>query len=480
MTTSKLLALVTCTSLLTAITTVAIYHKLVQPEQVIYESQRGKAIQAAEREINLSPRFQHLFTSTTPTNFISAAKDSREAVVSIRSLTKIEGGNALNRNLSSSAGSGVLISRDGYIVTNNHVIEGADIIEVTLNNNKEYIAKVVGTDSQTDMAVLKIEADQMPYMLFGNSDSLQVGEWVLAVGNPFRLQSTVTAGIVSAKGRNIDVFEDRSGIESFIQTDAAVNPGNSGGALINTKGELIGINTAIITSSGKYEGFSFAVPSNLARKVVTDLMEYGAVQRGWMGVEISSVTNQLAEERSLPSVAGVYITIVTRGSAANDAGLIGGDVILSVDDVNTNTLSQFMEQIGRHRPGDVIKVSYVRNGSLESTEVTLKNKLNSTDFVAVRKDKALIDLGFELRDLSSSEISKNTTDGVMVVSVYQNSTVGKANIEPGYIITKINNIEVTDVRKLVEYLTTHSGEIMLEGYYENYPGLFPYMFKKEG
>ena len=330
------------------------------------------------------------------------------------------------------------------------------------------------------MAVLKIEADQMPYMLFGNSDSLQVGEWVLAVGNPFRLQSTVTAGIVSAKGRNIDVFEDRSGIESFIQTDAAVNPGNSGGALINTKGELIGINTAIMTSSGQYEGFSFAVPSNLARKVVTDLMEYGAVQRGWMGVEISSVTNQLAEERRLPSVAGVYITIVNRGSAAHDAGLTGGDVILSVDNVNTNTLSQFMEQIGRHRPGDKINVSYVRNGFIENTEVTLKNKLNSTDFVAVRKDKVLIDLGFELRDLSSSELSKNTTDGVMVVSVYQNSIVGKANVEPGYIITKINNIEVTDVRKLVEYLTNHTGEIMLEGYYENYPGLFPYMFRNDG
>ena len=480
MNTPKLLFLVTCTSLITAAITVGAYHMLVQPEQIIYETQRAKAIQAAEREINLSPRFQQLYTSTTPTNFISAANESREAVVFIRSLTKLEGGNALNRDLSSSTGSGVVISRDGYIVTNHHVIEGADIVEVTLNNNKEYIAKVVGSDTQTDMAVLKIEADQMPYMLFGNSDSLQVGEWVLAVGNPFRLQSTVTAGIVSAKGRNIDVFEDRSGIESFIQTDAAVNPGNSGGALINTRGELIGINTAIMTLSGKYEGFSFAVPSNLARKVVTDLMEYGAVQRGWMGVEIASVTNQVAEERRLPSVAGVFITIVNRGSAAYDAGLIGGDVILSVDEVNTNTLSQFMEQIGRHRPGDVINVSYVRNGYTEKAEVTLKNTLNSTDFVAVRKDKALIDLGFELRDLSSSELSRNTTDGVMVVSVYQNSTVGKANVEPGYIITKVNNIEVKDVRKLVEYLTTHSGEILLEGYYENYPGLFPYMFRNDG
>jgi len=480
MNTPKLLVLITCTSLLTAAITVGAYHMLVQPEQIIYETERGKAIQAAEREINLSPRFSQLYSSTTPTDFISAANDSREAVVFIRSLTKVEGGNALNRDLSSSTGSGVVISRDGYIVTNHHVIEGADIVEVTLNNNKEYVAKVVGSDTQTDMAVLKIEADQMPYMLFGNSDSLQIGEWVLAVGNPFRLQSTVTAGIVSAKGRNIDVFEDRSGIESFIQTDAAVNPGNSGGALINTKGELIGINTAIMTSSGQYEGFSFAVPSNLARKVTTDIMEFGAVQRGWMGVEITGVSSYLAEERNLPSVAGVFITIVNKGSAAYDAGLTSGDVILSVDDVNTNTLSEFMEQIGIHRPGDQINITYVRNGSIENTVATLKNKLNSTDFVAVRKDKVLIDLGFELRDLSSSELNKNTTDGVMVVSVYQNSTVGKANVEPGYIITKINNIEVTDVRKLVEYLTNHSGEIMLEGYYENYPGLFPYMFRNDG
>jgi len=329
------------------------------------------------------------------------------------------------------------------------------------------------------MAVLKIEVDQLPYLLFGNSDSLQVGEWVIAVGNPFRLQSTVTAGIVSAKGRNIDVFEDRSGIESFIQTDAAVNLGNSGGALINTRGELIGINTAIMTLSGRYEGFSFAVPSNLARKVVSDLMEYGVVQRGWMGIEIASVTNQMAEERGLPSVAGVFITLVNKGSAAYDAGLLGGDIILSVDNVNTNTLSQFMEQIGRHRPGDIITVSYIRKGFINTVKVTLKNSLNSTDFVAVRKDKVLLDLGFELRDLSSSELSKNTTDGVMVVSVYQNSTVGKANIHPGYVITHINNIKITDTRKLVEYLSNHSGEIILEGYYKNYPGLFPYMFRKD-
>ena len=223
MNTSKLLLLVTCTSLITASIIVSAYHMLVQPQQIIYETQLIKATQTAEREINLSPRFQQLYASATPTNFISAAKNSKEAVVFIRSLTKLEGGNILNRDLSSSTGSGVIISRDGYIVTNHHVIKDADIVEITLNNKKEFIAQVIGYDKQTDMAVLKIEVDQLPYLLFGNSDSLQVGECVIAIGNPFRLQSTVTAGIVSAKGRNIDVFEDRSGIESFIQTDAAIN-----------------------------------------------------------------------------------------------------------------------------------------------------------------------------------------------------------------------------------------------------------------
>lgn len=477
MKTSKLITLITATSMITAVITVAVYHLLVQPEQHIYELHKSKAIQVAERDINLSERFKQLYRSTTPTDFIDAASDSREAVVFIRSLRKLGSGGALNRDMSSFTGSGVVISRDGFIVTNYHVIEEADIVEVTLSNNKEYRAKVIGHDTETDLAVIKIEADALPYLIFGNSDSLQIGEWVLAVGNPFRLQSTVTAGIVSAKARSIDVFEDRSSIESFIQTDAAVNPGNSGGALINTRGELIGINTAILTNSGRYEGFSFAVPSNLTRKVVTDLMEYGAVQRGWMGVEIASVTNNLAKEKKLPSVSGVLVTMVNRNSAAYDAGIVSGDVLLSVDGVETNTLSLFMDQIGRHRPGDVIRLKYFRNGKMKSADVTLKNRLNSTDFVAVRKDKVLTDLGFELRDLSSLESANNISDGIMVVSVYQNSTVGKANIEPGYIITKINNVTVTEVQQLIDKLETIEGDIMLEGYYENYPGLFPYMFK---
>lgn len=476
MSNTKIIVALIVTSICTALLTVVSYHHLIQPEQRIFEQERSRAVLAAERDINFSHRFDQLYRSTTPTDFVSAASDSREAVVFIRSLTEIQSGSTINRDLSSSTGSGVIISRDGFIVTNHHVIEGADMVEVTLNNKKEYRAKVIGSDTETDLAVLKIESDNLPYLLFGNSDSLLIGEWVLAVGNPFRLQSTVTAGIVSAKARNIDVFENRSSIESFIQTDAAVNPGNSGGALINTKGELVGINTAILTVSGRYEGFSFAVPSNLTRKVVTDIMEFGAVQRGWMGVEIAGVTDNIAKEHGLKSVSGVLVSIVNRGSAAEDAGIMSGDVLLQVDLVKTNTIAEFMDQIGRHRPGDKIRITYIRSGKQESTEVTLKNQLNSTDFVAVRKDKALLDLGFELRDLSTAEVTNNKADGIMVVSVYQNSIVGKANIEPGYIITKINDNRVKDVQNLIELINNTNGDISLEGYYENYPGIFPYVF----
>lgn len=477
MTNKQFLFSIVATALVTSLLTVLAYHILIQPEQIIYEQTKGNAVQAAERDIQFSERFDKLYKSTVPTDFTKAAKDSREAVVFIRSLTKISE-NPLNRNVSSMTGSGVAISRDGYIVTNHHVIEKAEQVEVTLNNNKEYKAQIVGIDPQTDLAVLKIEADPLPYMIFGNSDSLLVGEWVLAVGNPFRLQSTVTAGIVSAKARNINVLEDRSGIESFIQTDAAVNPGNSGGALINTKGELIGINTAILSESGNYEGFSFAIPANLAKKIASDIMQYGAVQRGWMGVEIAPITADMAEEIGLEEVAGVLITMVTNGSGAQDAGLQSGDILLSVNQEATNTLPEFMEQIGTYRPGDVITVKVFRNGQMKNIAVTLKNRLNSTDFVAVRKDKVLTDMGFELRDLSSNEKQRNEQNGVIVVSVYRSSKVGRANIEPGYIITSCNGSKVNNVQQLVEKLKNATGTIRLQGYYENYPGEFPYEFEK--
>ncbi|MEM9549084.1 MAG: trypsin-like peptidase domain-containing protein [Bacteroidota bacterium] len=466
---------VVVSSILSAFLAVVLYSALFNPIETIYIEQEHKAQLAAEREFILSERANTIFRSSAPTDFINAASSSREAVVFIESQVPANGSTFSTKRFTKSTGSGVIISNDGYIVTNNHVIENADKVNITLNNNKEYVAEIIGFDEQTDLALLKIETTQLDYVVFGNSDSLMIGEWVLAVGNPFRLQSTVTAGIVSAKARNINVLE-RQGIEAFIQTDAAVNPGNSGGALINTNGELVGINTAILSSSGGYEGFSFAIPSKLVKKVVRDLKEYGVVQRGWMGVTIFDINSRLADELGVDEVKGVYVDALTRGGAAKAAGLQKGDVLLSINDIETNTTPRFMEIIGQYRPGDELKIKYFRDGEEDYALVTLRNQLNTTDFVAVRKDPILTSIGVELREMDSNEIARTPQKGVYVVSVYKNSKAGKANIEPGYIITSINEKEVRTVNDLIEIVKDYSGPIVFNGYYENYPGEFPYTF----
>jgi serine protease Do len=462
-------------SFLGAIIGVSAYVFFCNPTTEIYVEQQSKARLAAESEFIFSERAGKVFRSAAPTDFIAAAEMSRSAVVYIESSIPISGSTYHTRKVSKSTGSGVIISNDGYIVTNYHVIKGAENIQITLNDNKEYKAEILGFDDQTDLALLKIESTQLPFLVFGNSDSLQIGEWVLAVGNPYRLQSTVTAGIVSAKARSINILE-RQGIESFIQTDAAVNPGNSGGALINTNGELIGINTAILSSSGGYEGFSFAIPSKLVKKVVRDIKEYGAVQRGWMGVTIYDVNSDMADNLNLAEVKGVMIDAITRDGAAKSGGLEVGDIILSIDGTPTNTTPQFMELIGQQRPGDEISIRFWRDGKEDRKSITLRNQLNTTDFVAVRKDKALTDIGFELREMDSNEIVKTGNKGIYVVSVFRNSKAGEANIEPGYIITSINKEKVATVNEVLELVTDYSGSIVFNGYYENYPGEFPYTF----
>ncbi len=462
-------------SILSAFIGVFLYVTFFNPIESIYTEQEQQAQLAVENELILSERANAIFRSSAPTDFIKAASSSRESVVFIESLIPANGSTYLTKRFTKSTGSGVIISNDGYIVTNNHVIENAEKVQITLNNNKEYVAKIVGFDEQTDLALLKIESTHLSYVVFGNSDSLMIGEWVLAVGNPFRLQSTVTAGIVSAKARNINVLE-RQGIESFIQTDAAVNPGNSGGALINTNGELVGINTAILSSSGGYEGFSFAIPSKLVKKVVRDIKEYGAVQRGWMGITIYNIDSKMADDLGASEVKGVVIEALTRGGAAKAAGLERGDVLLSINGIETNTTPRFMEIIGQYRPGDQLKIKYFRTGEEHFAMVTLRNQLNTTDFVAVRKDQILTNIGVELREMDSKEIARNTEKGVYVVSVYKNSKAGEANIEPGYIITSINNEKVSTVNKLIEIIEEYRGSIVFNGYYENYPGEFPYTF----
>jgi serine protease Do len=452
---------------------VLIYVSFLNPVQKIYLEESKKAMYAAEHDLLFSNRLGRMFRSSTPTDFISAAKNSQHAVVFIRSLKKLNDQNLTSTAYSSETGSGVIISSDGYIVTNNHVINGGDEVEVMLNDNREFKAKVIGTDSNTDLALLKIESSALDFLVFGNSDSLQVGEWVMAIGNPFKLQSTVTAGIVSAKGRNINVLENQ-GIESFIQTDAAVNAGNSGGALVNTKGELVGINTAIMTVSGNYEGFSFAVPVNLAKKVVNDIRQYGFVQRGWLGVEIETIDDTRAKKLNIPEIAGVFVSLVTKGGAAYDAGLQSGDVIVSLNNKKILSLPQFMELIGTYKPGDNVDVVYIRNGKKANTKAILRNQLNSTDLVAVRKDKILTDLGFELRDQDSFEKTKNKVDGVVVISVYRKTKVDKVKIEPGFIITKVNGKMIENVNELIDILNNSPKKLQLVGFYENYPGEFPY------
>jgi len=459
-------------SLFSAVTAVALFAYLI-PREIIIEEE--KIARQVKNDILYSDRMNASYTAAAPDDFISAANSSVSAVVFINSLTNKKQENKFTRRFNSATGSGVIISADGYIVTNQHVIKDAEAIEVMLNDNKEYVAKVIGEDPTTDLALLKIEATDLNYLVFGNSDSLQIGEWVMAIGNPFRLQSTVTAGIVSAKARGINILSQQ-GIESFIQTDAAVNPGNSGGALINTRGDLLGINSAIMSNSGKYEGYSFAIPSNLAKKIVYDIKEYGAVQRGWLGITIININASIAKDLGVTEVEGVFLELVSKDGAAKEAGLQRKDLLTHVNGMKTSSVPEFMEQVARYRPGDDIIISYTRKGRKLTTSATLRNQLNTTDYIAVRKDKILTDLGFELRDLDQKESKRLNSDGAYVVTIYSNSAIQKTNMEPGYIITSINNQAINNSKELVTFLSKNKGTMYVEGFYEKYPGEYPYSF----
>ena len=280
-------------------------------------------------------------------------------------------------------GSGVIISDDGYVVTNNHVIDNADNIEVTLNDKRTYKAELIGTDPSTDLSLLKIDATGLNRIVFGNSDEVKIGEWVLAVGNPYNLTSTVTAGIVSAKGRSINILRDKYRIESFIQTDAAVNQGNSGGALVNTRGELIGINTAIASRTGAYSGYSFAIPVDIVKKVVGDLMKYGEVQRAFIGISIRNLDSQLASEMNIDEIKGVYVSGLSERGAAIDAGIREGDVIMRINDVEVNNAPELQEQVSRYRPGDKISVTIKRNNKKMVRNLLLKDKLGKARIIGL-------------------------------------------------------------------------------------------------
>jgi Do/DeqQ family serine protease len=366
-----------------------------------------------------------------------------------------------------SSGSGVIVSDDGYVVTNHHVIAEATNIEVVMSNNQRYFAKLVGSDATTDLALLKIQAHDLPFIKYGDSDRVSPGEWVLAIGNPFDLNSTVTAGIVSAKARNIGILRDRNNlqVESFIQTDAAVNPGNSGGALVNLKGELIGINTAIATNNGMYQGYSFAIPVSLVRKVADDLLEFGQVQRGLLGIEIRDVDARVAEQLDLKTSQGVLVQRVHASSAAEEAGILPGDVIIGIEQHRVNSVSELQEYVARHRPGKEIKVTYLRNGE----ERVTRSRLRSFTGAAEAQPRAInyIIEGATFEDLPIDELNELGIEGGVRITDLSPGKWKDAGFDEGFTIAYIDKIAVENVADLNRILEFKRGGILVEGFFSD-------------
>jgi serine protease Do len=365
------------------------------------------------------------------------------------------------------SGSGVIIGADGYIVTNNHVINNATEITVTLNNRKNYKARVIGTDPNTDLALIKIDAKNLPVIAIGNSDDVKLGQWVLAIGYPLNLDVTVTQGIVSAKSRNLGINAQAvAPVESFIQTDAAVNPGSSGGALINTNGELIAINSAIASPTGSFTGYAYAVPSNLVKKVIEDIMKYGSVQRGYLGISMAPEGLDDSKKKELginSDAAGVFVMEVDPRGAAGEAGIKKGDVIIKVNGIEVNSDAQLAEMIARQKPGDDVKITFVRDGIEKNTDAVLKNKLGT---FASMKTAAIESLGADFSDLNKEDAKKAGIDGGVVVKYIRNGVISnQTNMRPGFIITKVGGISVKSVDELKDALSQQNDNFQIEGLY---------------
>jgi serine protease Do len=440
--------------------------------------------------------------SAGPADFVDAASAAIPATVHIKTKTVRQASNNLPRKNPFSdlfgidpndffgdrsrsqpemgSGSGVIISEDGYIVTNNHVVDGADEVTVTLSNKRSFKAKVVATDPSTDLAVVKVEAKGLPFLLYGNSDDVKVGQWVLAIGYPLSLETTVTAGIVSAKGRSIDINsrQSQAPVESFIQTDAAVNPGNSGGPLINPQGQLIGINSAIASPTGSYAGYSFTIPVNIVKKVVTDLIKYGTTQRAYLGIEYArdNLSDDAKKDNGIKDEEGVYVMNVREKGAAAKAGLLKGDVIIKLNDIPVYSGAELVGQIAIYRPGDKIKITYRRDGKESDVLVTLMNNSGNMELV---KNSAFDKLGAELQTLQKKDaVTLKVKGGIVVTSISDKGLFSRTRMEEGFVILKVNGQEVSSVeefRKMVEQ--TGSGSLKLEGVYPGYDGSFTYPLK---
>lgn len=372
-------------------------------------------------------------------------------------------------------GSGVIISNDGYIITNNHVVENAESVDVTLNDKRTFTAKVVGRDPSTDIALLKIKADNLPYIKYGDSDLLKLGEWVLAVGNPFNLTSTVTAGIVSAKGRNLGLIEGEYRIESFIQTDAALNMGNSGGALVNTKGLLVGITSAIISPSGAYAGNSFAIPVTIVKKVVNDLKEFGEVQRALIGVNIKDVDSDDADKQNLSAVKGVLVTGIIEDGSAEDAGLKENDVIVKFDGLPVNTVPELQEQVGKHRPGDKATVTYIRNSKETTVPIVLKNVAGNTSVVTAGMGGEVV-FGAKLESLGSTDKrSLNVDYGVKVLELNEGK-FKDLGMKRGYILLSINGKKVKSPADVKQFTNNDESNLKSIGGIQSDGTIFNFQF----
>lgn len=359
------------------------------------------------------------------------------------------------------SGSGVIIRSDGYIVTNNHVVEGASKVEVTLNNNKTYPATIVGTDPATDVAIIKIDADGLPVVPFGDSDELRLGQWVIAIGSPYDLRSTITAGIVSAKGRQMPHYEGEFKIESFIQTDAAVNPGNSGGALVNQKGELVGVNTAIISQTGSYTGYSFAIPSNIVKKIAADLIDFGSVKRALLGVTMTQIDDKKAKELKLFSPNGVYIEEVLKGGAADKAGIKHGDVIIAVDSATITTPSSLQEKVNSYNPGDKADVTIIRDGERKVVEVVFQGTSGETGSVDV--DGSVAFYGAKLKEASKETLAVlGLKSGVEIVSVGAGK-VYDAGAKEGFVILFVNDQPVSKPEDVINIAKKAKRAVYIEG-----------------
>jgi len=438
-------------------------HSVFYKEKVVYK----------ENE-NVNKSFVSEIGARGEIDFTGAAESSIHAVVHVKTKYNMDyenpfysfffGDPAQGNAPVMASGSGVIISSDGYIVTNNHVIDKSNSIEVVLNDKRTFEAKLIGRDPATDIALLKIDATNLPTIPYGNSDIIKIGEWVLAVGNPFNLTSTVTAGIVSAKARNINILDKSYAIESFIQTDAAVNPGNSGGALVNIKGELVGINTAIASQTGSYAGYSFAIPVSIVQKVVNDLTEFGTVQRAFLGVEMQDIDDQFAKEKKLDKMEGIYVANVNDGGSAQAAGILAGDIILKVGNINVNKLAELKEQITKFRPGDKVMITLKRNGDLKEINVVLKNQQGTTSFVD-RNASSLLGATFEPIGNNEKRVL-GINHGVKVVSLTAGKFL-KAGIKEGFIITYINRKQINDFEDIQAVVNSTKGGIYIEGIYPN-------------